>query len=174
MEPSFWSTVVVPEQSILVDLAAPSQEIHLTNIVLDTSSKHVKSVTLRAHTDRVPNGSIIALLRPCRTDNLTDNLTFFPSDKFLKLSIENITTGPEDAGKRSSVAVHISGASSPYQVLTTSSSSSLPSLALTIIVSLRTTICTEAANCIQQWYFNILGVVCDAVLSERGQWEHHV
>ena len=126
MEPSFWSALVVPFQSIHIDLMQPTaQEIHLTNICLDTTSRLVKSVLLKAHTDRISNGVIIGVLRPGRTDNLNVNLTFFPSDKYVRLSIEIDIQGDD---KRQSCSVHVSGASSPYQLLMAPPSSSSSSL----------------------------------------------
>jgi hypothetical protein len=112
--PSFWSAVVTTNNQIHVDLAQDEKEIHLTNIVLDTNSKYLKSCTLRAHTDHVRNGTIIAILRPGKTDNLNVNLTFFPSDKYLRLSIENIIVNTsnkpnEITDVHKSISMHISG-----------------------------------------------------------------
>ena len=122
--PKFWSAVVIPDQMVHVDLLQEESELHLTNIVLDTDNKCIRSVTLRAHTDSVRNGSIIAILRPGKIDNVNINLTFFPSDKYVRLSIENIVTNavgknnnnssssaPKES--RPSITIHVSGTYEP-------------------------------------------------------------
>jgi hypothetical protein len=125
--PKFWSAVVIPDQMVHVDLFQEESELHLTNIVLDTNNKGIKSVTLRAHTDSVRNGSIIAILRPGKIDNVNINLTFFPSDKYVRLSIENIVTNAvgknnnnssssapkEWIEARQSISIHVSGTCEP-------------------------------------------------------------
>ena len=127
--PKFWSAVVIPDQMVHVDLFQEESELHLTNIVLDTNNKGIKSVTLRAHTDSVRNGSIIAILRPGKIDNVNINLTFFPSDKYVRLSIENIVTNAvgknnnnssssapkEWIEARQSISIHVSGTCEPAE-----------------------------------------------------------
>ena len=88
--PSFWSCCVVPSKVKTIQLQKKQIELHITNIALQCSLPKVRCVQLRVFTHRAREGCLVSVLRPGRVDQCKVDLTFFPSDKYVRFALEGV------------------------------------------------------------------------------------
>eukprot|EP00946_MAST-07B_sp_MAST-7B-sp1_P001545 g1545.t1 len=115
--PSFWSCCVVPSKIKTIQLQKKRVELHITNIALQCSLSSVRSVSLRVFTHRVREGCLVSVLRPGRVDQCKVDLTFFPSDRYVRLALEGVEGSDGSINNPSVVSLHLSGVMSSYELL---------------------------------------------------------
>ena len=115
--PSFWSCCIVPSKVKTIQLQKRQIELHITNIALQCSLPKVKSVSLRVFTNRVRQGCLVCVLRPGRVEQLRTDLTFFPTDKYVRLALEGVEGLDGVIDNPNVVSLHLSGVVSSYELL---------------------------------------------------------
>ena len=74
-------------------------------------------MSLRVFTNRARQGCLVSVLRPGRVDQCKVDLTFFPSDKYVRLALEGVEGLDGSINNPNVVSLHLSGVMSSYNLL---------------------------------------------------------